>query len=334
MGPMSRSSRSSSAGAGGGGGSLGELGDLGGHGGLGLDVEVAAQRLDGGLQAELHLGLVELRAPSLLARLLQTSFRVLALDPQPVESDGGGALGLALAATALAQLAELALDDGEPVGDQRGEVIDGGLLGVELDATHLDLAAGLDGTLEPGFHLHPTSLQELAALAQPGRPHLEIGPQGSHRRGPLLEVGLGVDHGAGPFGGVGLLGLQDRQGGLELGHACLLAAQPLTELVGVGAQGVGFGAGVASIGLHPLEPVGGRGALRIELVELAGQARLALAGLVEQRAGAVQARLRVRRRRGGGGGLARVPRRGRRRWLRWTRCRRASRWRRTVRRRG
>ena len=65
------------------------------------------------------------------------------------------------------------------------------------------------------------------------------------------------------------------------------------------AQRVGLGGGVAAVGVDPLEPVGGGGEAAVVLVELAGERGLGLAGLVEQRAGAVQARLGVV---GGGGG--------------------------------
>ena len=266
------------AGPGGGGDALGELGRLGGHGGLGLESRSRRSALDGGLEAQLHLGLVELGAPGLLAGLLEAALGVLALAAQLVEADGGGALRLALAAAALAELAELALDDGQAVGDERGEVVDGGLLGVELDAAHLGLAAGLDGALEPGLDLDPAGLEELAALGEAGGAHLEVGAQRADGGGALLEVGLGVGHGAGPLGGVGLLGLEDRQRGVELGDPRLLAAQPLAELGGVGAQRVGLGGGVAAIGLDALEAVGGGGELGVVLVELAGQRRLAPGG--------------------------------------------------------
>ena len=146
---------------------LGQLGRLGGHGRLGLELEVAAQRLDGRLEAQLHLGLVELGAARLLARLLEAALGVLALAAQLVEADGGGALRLALAAAALAQLPELGLDDGEPVGDQRGQAVDGGLLGVELDAAHLGLAPRLDGALEARLDLDAPVARNWRRSARP-----------------------------------------------------------------------------------------------------------------------------------------------------------------------
>ena len=144
------------------------------------------------------------------------------------------------------------------------------------------------------------------------------------RGGPLLEVGLGGGHGLGPLGGVGLLGLEQREGELELAtRACSRASRSPSS--SRGPQRLGLGGGIPSVGLDPLESVGGGGEATVVLVELAGERGLGLAGLVEQRPGARAGSTRRgwprrwRRR------PARGPLRGRRPWRRWTRCPPASR---------
>ena len=90
-------------------------------------------------------------------------------------------------------------------------MVDGGLLGVELDAADLGLAPRLDRALEPRLDLDAAGLEELAPLDEAGGAHLEVGAQRADRGGPLLEVGLGIGHGPGALGGVGLLGLEERE---------------------------------------------------------------------------------------------------------------------------
>ena len=108
IGPISRSSRSSSRARAAGVAPSASSGGSAAIAASGSSVEVAPQRLDRGLEAQLDLGLVELGAARLLARLLETALGVLALAAQLVEPHRGGPLGLALATTPLAQLAQLA----------------------------------------------------------------------------------------------------------------------------------------------------------------------------------------------------------------------------------
>ena len=234
-------------------GALGHLRRLGRHGDLGLHLEVAAEGLHRGLQAQLDLGLVELGATGLLAGLLEATLGVGALVAQLVESGGGGPLRLALLPAPLAQLPELALDGGQPIGDQGRELVDRALLGVELDPTDLGLAAGLHRPVEPSLHLGEPGAQELPAVGEARRAHLEIGSERAHRRRPLLEVGLRGGHGLGLLGRVGLLRLEEREGELELVHPSLLAGQPLPQLGGVGHQRLGLGGGVATVGIDALQ---------------------------------------------------------------------------------
>ena len=71
IGPIRRSSRSRSRTRAGGVDALGHPRQLGGLGGLGLEVVVAAQRLDRAFEAHAHLGLVDLDATHALARLVE-----------------------------------------------------------------------------------------------------------------------------------------------------------------------------------------------------------------------------------------------------------------------
>ena len=302
MGPMSRSSRSSSRAR-----AVGVMpsaisGRLGGHGHVGLDLEIAAERLDRGLQPKLDLGFVELGPAGLLAGLLEATLGVGALVAQLVEPGGGGPLGLALQAAPLAQLPELALDGGEPVGDQRRELVDRALLGVELDATNLGLAARLHRPVETSLHLGEAGAQELPAVGEPGRAHLEVGSERAHRSSPLLEVGLAAAIAlACSAVSASSASRSGRVSSSSCTRACSRASRSPSSS-GVGAQRIGLGGGVATVGVDALQTVGGGGEAAVVLVELTGERGLRLAGLVEQRARAVEARLGVVGRGGGGVG--------------------------------
>ena len=324
------------AGPGGGGGALGQRGRLGGHGRLGLDVEVAAQRLDRGLEAQLHLGLVELGPAGLLARLLEAALGVLALAAQLVEADGGGPLRLALAAAALAQLAELGLDGGR-AGRRRGRR--GGRRRPAWRRARRGAprprGAPRTRALEPGLDLGAAGVEELAALVEPGGAHLEVGAERADGGGPLLEVGLGGGHGPGPLGGVGLLGLEDRQGerrarrpGPARGRAARRARRRGTRRA---SASVAASRRSASTRWRPSVAAVSRPSCSSSWRDSAASAWRASSS--SERAPCRLASACD----GGGGGRrrpARGPRRARRRWRRWTRCRPASRWCRSGRRRG
>ena len=75
-------------------GTIGQLGALGGDGDLGLDVEVAADGLDGGLDAHLDLGVLDLGALEQLALLGEGLLLGGAPLAELVEAAGDGAGGL------------------------------------------------------------------------------------------------------------------------------------------------------------------------------------------------------------------------------------------------
>ena len=74
--------------AGGGRDALGQLGGRGVDGGLGLAVELAAAHLDGGLEAQAGLGLVDLGPTGPLAHLFEAALLVDPLAAEHVEAVG------------------------------------------------------------------------------------------------------------------------------------------------------------------------------------------------------------------------------------------------------
>ena len=135
------------------------------------------------------------------------------LPAQPVEPRGDGAGRLGLAAAALVQLGELALDDG------RG--------GRRRRSPRRSTATGRWLELDPALRLRPRALGDVARQAAPrprsrrrcrnvrrsssaGGAHLEVGAQGADGGGPLLEPLPGLGHRPPALGGAGLLGLERR----------------------------------------------------------------------------------------------------------------------------
>ena len=177
--------------AGGGVGAVGELGALGGHGDVGLDVEVAADGLDRGLDAHLDLGLLDLGPLEALALLGERLLLVGAAVAELVELGGHVAGGLGLAAAALAEVVELLLDDRAAVGDERAEALEGGLGLVELLAAGRGGFALGGGALEAALDLGQAAGEELAALGDGRR----CGPRGRcggrRRRRPAPRAGPG-----------------------------------------------------------------------------------------------------------------------------------------------
>ena len=171
-----------------------------------------------------------------------------------------------------------------------------------LDSAHLGLAPGLHRTLESSFHLAQAGAEELAAIGQARRAHVEVSPERADLGRPLVQVVLGRCHRPCLLSRVGFLCGQQWQREVELGDTGLLASEPLGQLVGVPAQGVRLGGGIAMVGVDALEPIGGGRQTTVVLVELAGQRTLGLAGLVEERAGSAQAGLGVVGQVGRGGG--------------------------------
>ena len=312
------------AGPGGGGDALGHRRRLGGHGRVRLGVEVAPAGLDGRLQAQGDLGLVDLgpagpargspRGGAPRRRARAGARRAGSPRPAAPRTGDDGARAARRAPSPRPRAAS---------ATRRAEAIERGLPTIEVAPPALRGLPRLDGSGQPLLDLGEAAAEELASLAEPGGAHLEVGSQRTDGAGPLLELGLGRGHRVGPLDGSGLLGLEQRQRGVELGHPGLLAADALGQLVGMAAERLLLGGRVAAVGLDALQALGGGGEAAVVLVEGTGQRGLGLAGLVEQGAGAVEAGLGVDRPRWSPPRRARGLPRGRRRWRRWTGCRRA-----------
>ena len=172
------------------------------------------QRLDGGLEAQLRSRPRRARPARAVSRVSSSRRSASARWRRSSSSRAAAArCGLALAAAALAQLAELASTIGEPVGDERGEAVDGAPAWrrARRGATSASRRAST-APLEPRLDLGQAACEELAALVEPGR----RGPRGRRAGTPTAAARssrwrLGVGHGPGPLGGVGLLGLEERQ---------------------------------------------------------------------------------------------------------------------------
>ena len=182
-------------------GALGQRRALGGQRPVGLAVEVAAQGLDGRLDAQLGLGIADLEALLALAQLAQLALGVGALGdaarrarPPPGGPPRSG-VGVARAGrpSSVSMTAwRSATSAAEAVGGQ--------LALVELDATLLGRGPLLGRSGQPLVDLGQPALQELAALAHPRAAHLEVGAQRAHLGGPLFEPGPGLAHGPTPLG--------------------------------------------------------------------------------------------------------------------------------------
>ena len=149
------------------------------HGGVGLDVEVAAQRLDRGLDAQLGLGLVELGPLQPLAELAELLLGAGPLLPQPSSCGGDRAGRLGLAAATLAQV-----DDARPRPRRAGAATTAARpLGGDRSALELD-AAGLGGL--PVARRCGTAAPRPRRAAAPASGRRSSKPAGRH-----LEVARG-----------------------------------------------------------------------------------------------------------------------------------------------
>ena len=254
-----------------------------GHGGIGLDLEVAAQRLDRGLDAQLRLGLVELGP---LLALPQLAELLLGRGPrlaEPVELRGDGAGGLGLTAATLPQVDDDGLDLGEPALDDRGEG-----LGGHGPAFHLE-TAGLGGLPvagdagQPLLDLGAAPLDEHAPLPEAAGGHLEIASTvgGLHRT--ALEVLARLGPGPGPFGQRHLLGLEAGQHLLEVPGAAAVVAEPLVELGRVAGDHLDLGGELHPRGLGPGQRVPGGPEPGRAVVHLPQRGGLGAAGLPRAR---------------------------------------------------
>ena len=157
-----------------GGRALRELGQRRSFGCLGLDIEIATKGLNGGLEPQPGLGLIEIGA----MRPLSGGFeRLLGLHPRPpnlVELGGHFAHLVALAAAALAQLGVDLLDLSETRRHPSRETFHRHNRPLEIEATLLGATPSLKVGIETSLGLSDTSSEELLSLAVPGGANLKI----------------------------------------------------------------------------------------------------------------------------------------------------------------
>ena len=170
-----------------------------------LDVEVGAQRVDGRVEAQPRLGLVDVEAAGALPHAGQLAFELASLDAQRLELLGGQARRFGLAAAALAQPVGQRVDAGPVLGEATGDGGERLVAGEQVEA--LALGGGL---------------RRRVAV---GEARLDVGEPAGEQRAALLDGGAvqlrgagGAERGAGrldrPFG----LGARDlRGGGVGLG---------------------------------------------------------------------------------------------------------------------
>ena len=196
---------------------LGQRRHLGGLGHAGLDVEVVAQHLDGRLQAQPGLGLVDLRPAGPLADLVERPFGCSPCGPQLVEVGRQRADLLALPAALLDELGVVGVDDGAVLVDEAPETIEGHERPLDLDAPLRRLLPGLGVVGQPPLGGIEAVLQELRPLGQPGGAHVEVAAPSGEDGGTGVELGAGLPAGPGGVGLGGLPRLQLRHQQLQLG---------------------------------------------------------------------------------------------------------------------
>ncbi len=126
------------------------------------------QRLDGLLEAQPHLGVVELAAAQPLADALEVGFGRGALLAELLEHQRHLPRRVGLQAALLAQGGDLGLDQLEARRDEAREAVERHRLAVELDpAAFGGLALG-DVAGEPFLDLTQAALQELATVVEAG----------------------------------------------------------------------------------------------------------------------------------------------------------------------
>ena len=261
----------------GGRGPLGQLGLLRRLGDLGLDVEVAAQGLDGGLESELGLGLFDLGAVQLVPQLFEAALGVGAALAGRVERRREAAHLFALATASGDEVVVLHLDHRAVGVDQRGEPVDG-------DDRLLDLHAPLGGEragflvgLEPTLGLGDAVLEQALAFVEAGVTHFELAAARRQHGGTCLEFGTGLTTSLRRLGLGSFLGVERRQDRFEFGDARLLTVDERRELLDRAVEVLAFGGCLASLTEHARQPFGRRGEPGVVLVELPGQVGFGLA---------------------------------------------------------
>ena len=254
---------------------------------VGLDVEVAAQGLDGGLDAQAGLGLVDLEPLLALAQLGQLALGVAAVLAQLVELAGHGPRGLGLPAPALAQLLEplasITAVRSATMAMSRSVTT---WPAVELDPTDLGLGALGGHADQARSRSRPGAARGTAAA----RRTLLVRTSTSVRSAPTCAACSSSRERASPmerprsalaFSSASSAGRASSSSSMRSRSR----VEPLGELVDVALERLGLGGGVALLGLDALQAVGGGRQATVVLVELARPARPRPPGLVERGAG-------------------------------------------------
>ena len=166
---------------------FGEVRAVGGHRPIGLAVQLDAERLDRGLEANGDLGLPHLLPLGALADLGEGALGLAPLAAQAVEPGGDAPHGLGLLAPAFPQAVQDLVDVGRSGLDLGGQPFHRGGPGIDLGPTTLGVLPLVDVLGQPGLDLAQPLLGHPLALPQRGLPDLEVGPPGGEVRGPLLD---------------------------------------------------------------------------------------------------------------------------------------------------
>ena len=249
---------------------------LGRFGSVGLQLEVAAQRLDSGLHAHARLGLFDLDPPSPLARLVELLLRCGTCPARLVEAGDEAADLLALAAALLVEIGQTTLD-GPPVAlDDLAQSAGGLQAALDRDPALGGFGAGHGIRLEPALGLGDAPLEELLALVQARIADLEV----LATRRQQCSATLDARPGLATRSCSGLLGIlvcfETRDDRVELGDPAALARHALGRFGNGALDGLDLGDGLASVALYPHERLGGCGEPRVVGIEATGELVLGL----------------------------------------------------------
>ncbi len=263
----------------GGGSAIGKIGHLGRLGDLRFDVELATQRLDRRLEAELRFGLLDLGPVRPLTGLLEVLLR---LDPALaglVERRGEPPNLLTLTTATLRQVVVLDLDHATVGLDQRRESVDGDDRSLDDDPTFGGERTRLLIGLETAFGLSDARLEELLPLAQTSVADLELATARREHGGTRLQLGTSFAPRSCGFGFGVLVGIERRQRRLELGHSLTLALDVRRELRNRTIEPLELGFELATLPQSPGKALGRGGEPAVVLIELTYESGFMVAGV-------------------------------------------------------
>ena len=168
-------------------------------GGLGLDVEVVAQHLDGRLQPQPGLGLVDLGTGGPAREPRRARARPRCARPRRSSRRVATAAIAALCARRRASSrSRYASDRGPPLPHELGQPVEGPQRAFDLRAPVLGRRprGGVGG--EAALGLGEPSGEQLPALVAPGRPHLEVAAAPDEHGGAPARSWRGPRCGPGP----------------------------------------------------------------------------------------------------------------------------------------